>query len=1216
MQDATHLAGFGRAQPGIRLRTVLAAVLAALTIAVGSRALGEPAQASGGSIEVQPLAPRSGLRGKTLFTIIPPEESGLRTENAYDDPAIWGRLSREFDLGAVGTGVAIGDYDNDGLPDIFVVSKTGSCRLFHNLGNWKFEDVTEKAGVGDHGAAAKIWKQGATFVDVNNDGLLDIYVCRFNAPNLLYINQGDGTFKEEAHAYGLDVTDGSVMAYFYDYDRDGWLDVFIQTNVLDAAAHPEGQRNYLFHNNRNGTFTDVTDRSGIAPVRAHGNSAVWWDFDGDGWPDLYVANDFAVPDALYHNNRDGTFTDVIARVMPHSPYSSMGSDLGDVNNDGRLGLLVADMAEPGHVEDQRAMAESKARMRVPDEGSNEVRQFPSNALFLNTGTGRSLEAAHLAGLDATGWTWAPLWEDLDNDGRADLFATNGMYREIHNQDMISRRAMAGSPLAREQIVRSSPVFAETHQAFRNLGGLSFENVSSAWGLDQNGVSFGAALGDLNGDGNMDLVYSNYQGGVTLLRNGSDTGHRIICALRGTRSNRFGVGAKVTLESAAGVQVRTLTLGRGFMSSSEPIVHFGMGEDALVRRLTVEWPSGAVQTFENLPADRRFIVTEPSGPPAAPAPAPRPEPRFAEMSQAANLSWTAPEDSYDEFLDQRLLPAGFNRRGPAIAVGDLDGSGLDGVCIGGTTRQARRVLLPTGAGAWAPAESPALAAPPDVDDGPLLLFDANGEGRADLLVTAGGASLPAGAPEYQPHLFLNDGHGHFRPAPDGTLPPLSISAGAACAADFERDGRLGLFIGGRVSPGLYPAPPLSALLANRGGRFVDVTDAVAPMLRHIGMVTSALWCDVDGDGWPDLLLTLEWGQVRYFHNDGGKRFEDWTEKAGFASAGTGWWQSIATADFNADGRPDFVVGNVGLNTQYHADPEHPALLFSGDFSGRGSDEIVEAYYEDGQLYPRRSRSDLGAAIPSVLKRFKWNNDYARATLPEILGADRLAAATRLAATELRSGVFLSQPDGRYRFEPLPRIAQIAPADGIVAGDFEGAGHADIYVVQNSYAPAPAIGRFDGGLSQLLRGDGRGHFSPVPPIESGLVVPGDAKALAVLGFDNDGWPDFLVSRNGDATLAFRNRGVAGLHSVRVVLQGKPGNPQAVGARVTAEYADGASQTSEVSAGSGYYSQSTAALYFGFADGNPLRRLRVRWPSGATSASPDWGASIPRVVRLVAP
>ena len=1217
MPGKTRLPGFGRLRHGIRSGAVLAGVLAALASGgSGAGAATDPAPASGGSIEERPLAPRSGPRGKTLFTVVPPEESGLRTENKYDDPEMWGRLSREFDLGAVGTGVAIGDYDNDGLPDIFVVSKTGSCRLFHNLGNWKFEDVTEKAGVGDHGEAARIWKQGATFVDVNNDGLLDIYVCRFNAPNLLYINQGDGTFKEEAHAYGLDVTDGSVMAYFHDYDRDGWLDVFVQTNVLDAAAHPEGQRSYLFHNNGNGTFTNVTDRAGVAPGRAHGNSAVWWDFDGDGWPGLYVANDFDVPDALYRNNRDGTFTDVIAHVVPHTPYSSMGSDLGDIDNDGRLGLLVADMAASDHVGDQRAMAESRARMRVPDVGSEEVRQFPCNALFLSTGTGRCLEAAHLAGLDATDWTWSPLWEDLDNAGRSDLFVANGMYREIHNQDLIARRTMAGSMLVGGQIARNSPVFANKHFAFRNLGGLRFEDVSSAWGLDQKGVSFGAALGDLNGDGSMDLVYSNYQGGVTLLRNTGDTGHRVICALRGTRSNRFGVGAKVTLESAAGVQVRTLALGRGFMSSSEPIVHFGLGDDAVIRRLTVSWPSGAVQTFGNLPADRRFIITEPSAPPAAPAPPARPQPQFAETSRTAGLSFAAPEDSYDEFLDQRLLPAALNRRGPAIAVGDLDGSGRDGVCIGGTTREALRVLLPQGAGTWAPAASPALAAAPGVDDGPLLLFDATGEGRMDLLVTAGGASQPAGAPEYQPRLFLNDGHGHFRAAPDGALPTLSISAGAACAADFEREGRLGLFIGGRVSPGLYPAAPQSALLANRGGRFVDVTDAVAPMLRHVGMVTSALWSDVDGDGWPDLLLTLEWGEVRYFHNAGGKKFEDWTEKAGFASAGKGWWRSIAAADFNGDGRPDFVVGNVGLNTQYRADPEHPALLFAGDFAGRGSDEIVEAYYENGQLYPWRSRTDLGAAIPSVLKRFRWNNDYARATLPEILGADRLAAATRLEATELRSGVFLSQPDGRYRFEPLPRIAQIAPADGLVAGDFGGEGHADIYVVQNSYAPAPAIGRFDGGLSQLLRGDGHGHFTPVPPIESGLVVPGDAKALAVLDIGDDGRPGFLISRNGEATLAFHSQGAAGRHSLRVVLQGPPGNPQGVGALVTAQYADGASQTGEVCAGSGYYSQSTAALFFGSTEPNPLRRVRVQWPSGAATTSPDWGGTIPKTVRLAAP
>ena len=1215
MTGKARFHGLVRARHLLRPGAVLAAALALSGLGAGAAA--DPAPAGAGGIEEQPLAPPPGPRGKTLFEAVPPEESGLRMENTYDDPEIWGRLSREFEIGAVGTGIAIGDYDGDGRPDVFVVSKTGSCRLFRNLGNWRFEDVTEKAGVGDHGAAAGIWKQGATFVDVNNDGLLDIYVCRFNAPNLLYINQGDGTFKEEAHAYGLDVTDASVMAYFSDYDRDGWLDGFIQTNVLDAAARPEGQRDYLFHNNRNGTFTNVTDRSGVAPGPTHGNSAVWWDFDDDGWPDLYVANDFEVPDALYHNNRDGTFTDVVARVVPHTPYSSMGSDLGDVGGDGRLGLLVTDMAATDHVEDERAMAETRARMRVPGEGSNEVRQFPFNALYLNTGTGRCLEAAWLAGLAATDWTWAPIWEDFDNDGRTDLFATNGMFREIHNQDLIARRSMAASKLEGEQIVRNSPVFAETHFAFRNLGDLRFENASSAWGLDQKGVSFGAAIGDLNGDGNMDLVYTNYQGGVTLLRNTSGTGHRIICALRGTRSNRFGVGAKVSVESAAGLQVRVLTLGRGFMSSSEPVVHFGLGGDAVIRKLAVSWPSGAAQTFENLPADRRFTITEPSAPPAAPGPpAARPEPQFIETSQAARLSWTAPEDAYDEFLDQRLLPAGFNRRGPALAVGDLDASGRDGVCIGGTTREARRVLLPQGAEAWVPASSPALAAPPDVDDGPLLIFDATGEGRADLLVAAGGASQPAGAPEYQPRLFLNDGHGQFRPAPEGTLPALPLSAGAACAADFDHSGRLGLFIGGRVSPGLYPMAPQSALLASRGGRFVDVTDDVAPVLRHVGMVTAALWCDVDGDGWPDLLLTLEWGGVKYLHNDGGTRFEDWSERTGFASAGTGWWRSIATADFNGDGRPDFVVGNVGLNTPYRADPGRPALLFSGDFAGRGSNELVEAYFEGDRLYPRRSRSDLGAAIPSVLKRYRSNNDYARATLPEILGEERLAAATRLEATELRSGVLLSQPDGRYRFEPLPRIAQVAPANGLVAGDFDGDGHADIYVVQNSYAPAPAIGRFDGGLSQLLRGDGHGHFVAVPPSESGLVVPGDAKALAILDLDGSGWPGLLVSRNGEATLAFRNRGVAGRHSARIVLQGRPGNPQAVGARVTAQYADGTSASGEVSAGSGYYSQSTAALFFGYTDQNPLRRVRVRWPSGTATTSLDIGEKIPATLRLVAP
>ena len=1152
-----------------------------------------------GGITGQPLAPQPARQEKTMFIPLPPEETGVKTENRYADPKMWGELYHEFAVGAIGTGVAIGDYDGDGRPDIFVVSKTESCRLFRNLGGYKFEDVTDQAGVGDKGEAAGIWKQGATFVDINNDGRLDLYVCRFNAPNLLYINQGDGTFKEMAHAYGLDVKDACGMAAFCDYDRDGWLDVYIQTNLLNIAAHPNCQRDYLFHNNRDGTFTNVTDRAGIRG-ETQGHSATWWDFDNDGWPDLYVANDFGTPDSLYHNNRDGTFTDTLDQVAPHTSFSSMGSDLGDVNNDGLIDFFVADMASSTHEKDQRGMADQRGRTKESPEKSPAAPKYQRSALLLNTGTGRCLEAASLTGFEATNWTWSPRLEDLDNDGRLDLFVTNGMNREQNNVDLLTRTMTAESPVERIRIMRDSPVLNENHFAFRNLGELRFENVSAAWGLNQKGFSTGAALGDLSGDGNLDVVYANYQAGVTVLRNTCATGHRVIIDLHGTLSNRFGVGATVHIESAMGPQVRQLVLARGYMSSSEPMLHFGLGEDTSIRRMTVSWPSGQVQTFENLAVDRRYTITEPSTPvfltrAATPTTAAG---QFTEVSRSTGLALLSREETVDETYLQRLIPVRLNRRGPGLAIGNIADGDRDEAVIGGSTLDAARSLLRSTSGDFTAMDIPVLAPGATVDDGPVLLFDAEGDGKNDLLLTKGGTTQPAGAPEYQPHLFLNDGKGGFRPAPDGTLPLLPVSVGAVAAADFDHSGRLGVFIGGRVLPGQYPFPPQSALLANRSGKFEDVTDAIAPGLRQAGMVTSALWTDVDGDSWPDLLLTLEWGGVKYFHNNQGGGFEDWTEKAGFGAAGTGWWNSIAAADFNGDGRPDYVVGNLGLNTQYRASPEHPALLFSGDFKGDGSNQLIEAYYEGDKLYPWRTRRELGASIPSILKRFPRNDFYARATLGEILGEDKLAKARRFAATEFRSGVFLSQPDGTYRFEPLPNVAQISPIQGLVAGDFDGDGHADIYAVQNSYAPIPAVGRFDGGLGQLLRGDGHGHFTPVPPVESGLLVPGDAKALAVFDLDQDGWPDFLVTRNNDTTLAFRNNGVAGHNSLRIILRGPAGNPTAVGARITVELTDGTMQTGEVYAGSGYYSQSTAACFFGYLDANPPKQIRVRWPSGATS------------------
>jgi len=1107
--------------------------------------------------ESAPLAPRSGPRGATMFTPMPAEQTGIVAENRYADPRMWTDRYQELIYGAMGTGVAIGDYDGDGRPDVFVVSKTEQSRLFRNLGGWKFEDVTAKAGIVEPGKPG-VWTQGAAFADVNNDGHLDLYLCRFGAPNLLFINQGDGTFREEAAARGLAVVDASGMAAFCDYDRDGDLDVYVQTNMFDAARAPGGQKDYLFRNRGDGTFENVTVAAGIAG-ETMGHSVLWWDYDEDGWPDLYVANDYATEDQLYRNNRDGTFTNVINAVVPRTPYYAMGADLGDVDRDGRTDLIVADMAATTREKDQRGMAGSRARAQTYSDDPTVAPPLMRNALYLNTGLGFMLEGASLAGVAATDWTWSMRFEDFDNDGRLDLHVTNGMIREYHNADLLERIMALENPGDSRRAMQAAPVFAERNLAYRNEGGISFREVGAEWGLAQTGVSFGVATGDLDGDGDLDLVFGNYENGPTVLRNDSDTGHRLIVALRGTTSNRYGVGATVRIESASGRQVRTLVLARGYLSTSEPVLHFGLGDDSVIEHLTVEWPSGQVQRFDGVPADRRLTITEPAGSASRAAPS-----LPAGLFESKVLDLVSREAPEPDANPQPLLPFTFDRRGPALAV--LSDGGREQLLLGGTTRDPLKGF---------PADS--------LDDGPLLVFEANGDGRPDLLQTKAGASRPVG-PDYQPKLHLGTATG-FSPAP---FPVITQSIGAVTAADIDRDGDLDLFLGARVLPGRYPLSPRSVLLRNDGGTFVEVP---LPENGELGMVTSALFSDLDGDGWPDLLLATEWGTIRYLHNDEGRGFSERSAAQGFTH--TGLWSSLVSADFNGDGRPDYAVGNAGLNTPYLAGP---AILFHGRFGDGGPPLVLEAVAEGDKLYPRRSRNEIAPRISGLLRRFPRQDDYAKASLTEIVGEQRLARAKRFDAAELRSGVYLSQPAGPHRFVPLPWAVQLAPVQGMVAVDLTGDGHPDLALVQNSHAPAQSSGRFTGGLGVVLAGDGQGGFRALDPAESGLIVPGDAKALVVADLNADGWPALVASRNDQPALAFSLRPVAGARPWRVRLKGPSANPTAIGARLVLTLADGTTRTAEIGAGSGYYSQSSPIAFFGLR--TAPRSLEVRWPDGRTS------------------
>jgi hypothetical protein len=937
--------------------------------------------------------PRAAAGGQTLFERIDPEHTGIGDVLAIPD--LRNHMREMMRLASYG-GLCAGDYDGDGLIDLYVCHPDGTNRLYRNLGGFRFEDVTDAVGLEDPG----FWGTGATFVDVDNDGDLDLFACGYRQRNRLFVNTGRDAagrvrFVERAEAMGVGLTRASMTVAFADMDNDGDLDAYLATTgqapepgtdltlPRDSEGYPvvperlsevwmvtrygegrynvseAGQRDHLFRND-GGRFTEVTKEAGLTgPYFTL--SAVWFDYNGDGLPDLYASNDYIGPDQLYRNNGDGTFTDVIEDLLPYTSWFSMGADIGDVNNDGLVDLFTTDMSATTHYRSKIGMGDMATFAWFLDSAS--PRQYMKNGLFVNTGVERMIETASMAGVQSTNWTWAGRIEDYDNDGWVDVLVTNGAFRDAMHSDN-TRYADNELGVGTEAWVEywlGQPMLKEKNLAFRNTGGGVFREVSGAWGFDREGVSFGSVAADLDNDGDLDVVVVNADAPLSVYRNTQGPEQQSIrLHLRGVQSNRYGLGATVRVVTSDGVQTRYLTQTRGWLSSGDPSVHFGLGRAEAVDRIEIDWPSGARQVFHGLPAGHRYFVCEPGpGERASGRSIPLlPEARLVtETAIAARIRHE--EVVFDDFARQPLLPNKLSQLGPGLALADYDGDGDDDLFVGGAAGHPGRVYQWVGAEyRQDPVFSRALEAHAACEDMGAVWLDVEGDGDLDLYVVSGGVECEPGEALLGDRLYLNQGPSSgLRLAPAEALPVSRVSGSCVCAADYDGDGDLDLFVGGRTVPGAYPLAPPSRLLRNdsAGGqpRFTDVTAQAAPGLAEAGMVTAALWTDADGDGRPDLVLTVEWGPVRLYLNRDGA-LVDATARAGLGDR-LGWWNSIAGGDLDHDGDIDYVVTGFGENTKYHPDAAHPYRIYYADFDGDGRSDIVEAKAKEQYLLPVRGFS---------------------------------------------------------------------------------------------------------------------------------------------------------------------------------------------------------------------------------------------------------------------
>lgn len=1074
-----------------------------------------------------------------LFKLLSPDQTGIDFRNDVMEDEYLNILSNEYIYN--GAGVGIGDFNNDGLPDIFFSGSQVSNKLYLNLGNFNFRDITLEARI----AGRDRWSTGVAVVDINEDGWQDIYVCANNhldpdmRRNQLYMHQGlneNGVpvFAEQSKAYGVDDSGYSTHAAFFDYDNDGDLDLYVLTNFLDTPT-PNTYRprktdgsaesnDRLYRNNGDGTFSNVTLAAGIV-FEGYGLGISIIDLNQDGWRDIYITNDYLTNDLLYINNADGTFTNQIEKYLKHQTHSAMGHDIADINNDGLPDIFTLDMLP----EDNQGMKKMHGVTRFEYEQLNRELgyqpQYKRNMLQINNGPdafGNHVfsEIGLYAGVYATEWSWAALLADFDNDGYRDLFVSNGYPRDVTDLDYAVSGMRRGKGLSNEEEMMMIPVRSMSNYIFRNNGDLSFSNMTKDWGLDKQSFANGAAYVDLDNDGDLDLVTTNYNEPAmiyenTLISPGREPQHHYL-RLKINAKPSVVLGVKAYLFLNDEILYADHSNFRGYRSTVEHLMHFGLGTSQTADSLIIVWPDGKRQIFRSIQADQVleiYYMPDSSLDKIALLPVPNHAHHFfKEVTGETGLTYHHNEKIFDDYQLQETLPRQFSQSGPALAVGDVNGDGLSDFFIGGSMGSAGIIYIQSDGGFKPMTLSPEHHAFEDTD---ALFLDVDGDGDQDLYIVSGSQEAGLRPENYQDRLYINDGNGRFEWAKDA-LPSMPVSGSCLRSTDFDGDGDLDLFVGGGLVPGQYPKRASSYILRNdseREVRFTDVTATVCPDLRDIGLVTDATWADFNQDGAIDLVLTGEWLPVSFFENRDG-RLVNITNATGIGD-NRGWWRCIAAADFDGDGDFDFVAGNEGLNSCFKANTLEPLKAYSADFDNNGRYDVIITQYllsKDGtrRSFPVHFRSDLGKQLDLMNKKFTTYGQYSEATLEDMFTQNELEKAQVVEATWMASSYIENRGNGQFSMKKLPSAAQLAPLNAIIPKDVNRDGFIDLVVVGNHFTNSVFWGPMDALNGLVMLGDGKGGFECLQYPKTGFFVPGDARSLVNLTLV-DGNELFIAAQN---------------------------------------------------------------------------------------------------------